>query len=107
MSKIVIVCEVGNRVFRTLAEASEALGLSQGAISRGISDRGEVAGVRLRRVPRVYALLLMDGSWVIAVENSRGSGYIPLDDGSGVVSKRAVVSKRDLTPVWYYPKEEW
>ena len=102
-----IVCEVGNRVFRTLEEAAEALGVSPGSVSRGISDRGEVAGVRLRRVPRVYALQLADGSWVIGTENSRGSGYIPVDDGSGVVSKRAVVSRRDLTPVWYYSREEW
>lgn len=106
MSKKVIVCEAGKRVYETLEEASEVLGVSPSTISRAIERTGEVNGVRARWADRVYIVKLKRGEWHVAMLNQGGGAYILLNDGSKI-KKAAVAEVKDITVAWYFSKEKW
>lgn len=107
MSKQVIVCEAGNRVYETLQEASEFFGVSPSTLSKAISDFGQINGVRIRWAQRMYALKLRSGEWVFGVLSSTNKSYLLISGSQDRVTERGIVEKKDLTAAWYFSKEKW
>lgn len=106
MSKKAIIIDNGKRVFRTLEDASREMGISPGEVSSAIADRGEVCGRRAVWGYRVYALRLLDGRWVVGMEQARRSGYSLVGEDGAFVSGRAVAERREVTSCWYLNREE-
>ena len=95
MGKTVIYSE--GRVFETLEEAAEALGLAVGTISRLTKEgRG-----RIKRVERVYAVKRKDGDWTIAGRPADNRGYVPLWWKGARIRERDVERVVDVTASWY------
>lgn len=108
MAKQVIVVKSSLRVFNTLEEAARELDIAPGSISRAIMECRECKGHLMRYAPRVYAVKLKGTlEWVVATRNARNSGYLGVDDPMRKIGLRMVDRVKDITPVWYYWREEW
>lgn len=102
MSKKVIVCEGSFRVFGTLSEVSNEVGLSQGEISRALDDGRMVRGLRMRWADRVFAVLIRNVGWRICMKDARDRFVC---DGQRVKA-RDVQEVKELTGLWYYYNKE-
>lgn len=92
-----------NRVFETLEEASEVLGVNASTLSRAMSDCREFHGMRMKYVDRVYAVMLTGGwEWTVVVEDSRKSGYLVMGNPMKRIKKRDVARVKELTASWYW-----
>lgn len=89
MGKRVIVCT-------GLREASEALGLTESAVSKRLKDG---RGVEWKE--RVYAIKVRTGEWRIGCESRDNRAYLLLDDMGGRIRKKDVDCVKDITEVWY------
>ena len=108
MAKQVLVASGLPRVFKTLEEASEALGVSGSSISRSMNECRECQGHMFRYVNRVFAVQLKaGGEWRIVTRDSRNSGYILIEDAGKRIRQSDVSRVKDVTAVWYFSKEEW
>lgn len=90
------------RLFSTLDEAGEALGVTPANLSSvSIDGRTTRDGWLVRRVERVFALhLKAHDLWVFAVENSRG-GYVEYGNPSRRYGESEWDEVRDVTVGWY------
>lgn len=109
MGKLVIVTkclETGvKRVFETLEEASEALGVSHVSLSMASRDSRETKGYLVRRCERVYALRLRTfKTWIVCVRNGHGK-YIEMGNPYRKVSPKEYDVIRDVTVGWYFQED--
>lgn len=108
MSKSVIIANFPlggyNRVFGTLAEASEALGVHPSTISRAVVECSPICGgVRVRYGDRVFAVRKRgELDWRLVKENARGTGYVVYGNPEERVLRRDVDEVRDVTAGWYW-----
>lgn len=108
MAKQVLIARGLDKVFKTLEEASEYLGVSGSSISRSMNECRECQGHLFRYVNRVFAVRLKtNGAWRIVTRNSRNGAYILMDDPAVRIKDREVDRIKDLTVVWYFSREEW
>lgn len=107
MAKTVIVAKGAvtgiRRMFETIEEASQELGMSGTSVSTACIDGRETKGWLLRRVDRVYALhLRAHNEWVLGVSNARNDAYLELDNPSRKIGLREIDQVRDITVGWYW-----
>lgn len=101
MSKRVLVDTVGNRVFRDLDEAADALGVTSVAVSKAVKEQRECRGAKLRWAERVYAVKTFGGSWHVVGMSGDNRKYVKLDELGGYVKKSDVALVKELTLAWY------
>ena len=89
MGKRCIVCS-------GLREASEALGITESAVSKRLKD-----GRGAEWKERVYALKTRDGRWHIGCESRDNRAYNVLDDVGGRIRKKEVDRVVDISESWY------
>ena len=88
------------KVFKTLEEVAERLGVSIATVSRACVSMEECKGWLMRRADPVYAVRLKEGrSWRVAVE-VRG-GYMEYGNPGVRFRKREVDQVVDVTLAWY------
>lgn len=94
------------KVFRTVEEAANGLGISGASISAASIDTRETKGWIIRRVERLYAVhTRVHNEWILATVNSRGV-MSEFGNPARRITGREVDEVRDVTVGWYLQDEE-
>ena len=108
MSKLVIVTKSlengAKRVFETLRDASEALGVSETSLSMASVDSRDTKGYLVRRVERVYLLHMRAHlDWMLAVRNSHNK-FVEYGNPKRRIGDGEYDEVRDITVGFYWPE---
>lgn len=100
--KRVIVSDFGARVYASLSEAAEAIGVSCTAVTLAIRDGRTVKGTRVRWAERIFAVLDGEGEWRVCSVSSDNKRYVPLGENKRGFSVADAKSVKEITASWYF-----
>lgn len=83
------------KVFESMKEASEELGVSSAAICMAVRNKGTCCGARFSWVRRIYVAKMLSGSYVVCASGNGGE-LVDMSTGN-VIRRGAIKEKKEIT----------